>query len=58
MASAMSSAFLGVDAILKNLARRLTASGTWDLDELIYLTKRCHELAMLQGVAQVLFHLE
>jgi ADP-ribosylglycohydrolase len=46
MAGAMSGAYLGVDGLPKNLARRVTDRGEWGFDELIELARGCHKLAV------------
>ena len=46
MAGAMSGAFLGIDAIPKDLAWRVTDRGTWGFDDLVELSRDCHKLAV------------
>jgi ADP-ribosylglycohydrolase len=44
MAGAISGAHLGLDAVPRKLARRLSDRGTWGLPELIDLADRCYEV--------------
>lgn len=46
MAGAMSGAFLGIDAMPEDLARRVTDRGTWGFDDLVKLSRNCHKLAV------------
>lgn len=42
MAGAVSGAYLGLDALPADLARRLNDRGSWGYDELVDLARRCH----------------
>lgn len=44
MAGAISGAYLGVEAVPQDLARRLTDRGSWGFDELRALADECHRL--------------
>lgn len=46
MAGAMSGAYLGLDGLPKDLARRVTDQGEWGFDELVELAQGCHKLAV------------
>ena len=45
MAGAISGAYLGIDALPMDLARRVTDRDTWGYTELVDLAHRCHDLA-------------
>jgi ADP-ribosylglycohydrolase len=46
MAGAISGAYLGLNAIPSELARRLTDQGKWGFDELVELAHQCYEIKM------------
>lgn len=49
MAGAISGARLGLEAIPKNLASRLTDRGSWDLEQLVELAHRAYEIKTSQS---------
>jgi len=49
MAGAVSGAYLGLEALPDDLARRVTDRGTWGYEELVRLAEACHQVATGQG---------